>query len=163
VRIIDDISNVQEDITDSVEPELQGASVMAVKELKQYYACEFCKAKIELDDDDHHFGTCSKCSAYIQTKRCTATRFAKLVLTTPSLEVTTLVAYNRLLDAIIGEKPLTMRNLMTTKPFDCTYNTYHVVTSVSRLESAESRGDPAPSGGNSAPCGGDPIPGGDGD
>jgi len=53
VRIIDDISNVQEDITDSVEPELQGASVMAVKELKQYYACEFCKAKIELDDDDH--------------------------------------------------------------------------------------------------------------
>jgi len=52
---------------------------------------------------------------------------------------------------------------MTTKPFDCTYNTYHVVTSVSRLESAESRGDPAPSGGDSAPCGGDPIPGGDGD
>ena len=67
---------------------------------------QFCKAKIELDDDDHQFGTCSKCSAYIQTKRCTATRFAKLVLTTPSLEVTTLVAYNRLLDASIREKPL---------------------------------------------------------
>ena len=124
---------------------------------------QFCKAKIELDDDDHQFGTCSKCSAYIQTKRCTATRFAKLVLTTPSLEVTTLVSYNRLLDAIIGEKPLTMRNLMTTKPFDCTYNMYHVITSVSRLESAECRGDPAPSGGDSAPCGGYPIPGGDGD
>ena len=40
-----------------MEPELQGASVMAVKELKQYYACKFCKTKIELDDDDHHFGT----------------------------------------------------------------------------------------------------------
>ena len=156
VQIIDDINNVQEDITDSVEPEIQGASVMAVRELKQYYACEFCKAKIELDDDDHHFGTCSKCSAYVQTKRCTATRFAKLVLTTPSLEATTLVAYNRLLDAIIGDKPLTMRNLMTTKPFDCTYNMYHVVTSVSHLQSAESRGDPAPGGGN-------PIPGGGGD
>jgi len=68
VKIIDDINNVQEDITDSEEPEVQGASVMAVKELKRYYACEFCKAKIELDDDDHHFGTCSKCSAYVQTK-----------------------------------------------------------------------------------------------
>ena len=84
-----------------MEPELQGASVMAVKELKQYYACKFCKTKIELDDDDHHFGTCSKCSAYVQTKRCIATQFTKLVLTTPSLEVTTLVPYNRLLDAII--------------------------------------------------------------
>jgi len=37
VRITDDINTVQEDITNSVEPEVQGASVMAVK---QYYACE---------------------------------------------------------------------------------------------------------------------------
>ena len=85
-----------------------------------------------------------------------STRFAKLVLTTPSLEVTTLVAYNRLLDASIREKPLTMRNLMTTKPFDSTYNMYHVVTSISHLESAESRDNPAPSGGDSAPGGGNP-------
>jgi len=26
-----------------------------------------------------------------------------------------------------------MKNLMTTKPFDCTYNMYHVVTGVSHL------------------------------
>jgi len=93
----------------------------------------FCKGKIELDNDDHRFGTCCKCSAYIQTKRCTETRLAKLVLATPSLEVTTLVTYSSLLDAIVGKKPLTMKNLMTTKPFDCTYNMYHVVTSVSHL------------------------------
>ena len=45
VRIID-ISNVQEDITDSVEPEVQGASVMAVKELKQYYACSSVRQRL---------------------------------------------------------------------------------------------------------------------
>ena len=95
-------------------------------------------------------------------KRCTETRLAKLALATPSLEVTTLVTYNGLLDAIVEKKPLTMKNLMTTKPFDCTYNMYmyHVVTSVSRLECAESRGDPAPSGGDPAPSGGDSAPGG---
>ena len=45
---------------------------------------------------------------------------------------------------------------MTTKPFDSTYNMYHVVTSISHLESAESRDNPAPSGGDSAPGGGNP-------
>jgi len=70
----------------------------------------YSKAKIELDNDDHRFGTCCKCSAYIQMKGCTETRFAKLVqlvLATPSLEVTALVAYNGLLDAIIGWKETT--------------------------------------------------------
>ena len=49
VQVIDDTDDVIEDITDSMEPRMKGATVISVKEIKQFLACEFCKGKVELE------------------------------------------------------------------------------------------------------------------
>ena len=129
VQIFDDIDEVIEDIPDSMESKIKGATVISVKEIKQFLACEFCTGKVELENDEPNYGTCTKCSAYIKTQRCKETLSAKFMVETPSLEISTLVAYDDVLRSIVGEKPITKKNLMAAKIFDCAHNSYHVVTS----------------------------------
>ncbi len=64
--------------------------------------------------------------------RCPFNQMAKLDLEGPDTTFVTVVVYNDLIKAIVEQDQQTTTSLLKAKPFDITYNQYHVATSVSR-------------------------------
>ena len=57
---IGDIGEVKEVCAESMEPIVEGAKIVAVKELNCFKVCISCKGKVEIDEECNDIGTCQK-------------------------------------------------------------------------------------------------------
>ena len=129
VTKLDNIDDVDECLTESNELSLMGATVIAVKKFEKFNACTYCKGKVKVVENN--IVECSKCGATLLLSRCPFNQMAKLDLEGPDTTFVTVVVYNDLIKAIVEQDQQTTTSLLKAKPFDITYNQYHVATSVS--------------------------------
>ena len=128
VTKIDDVENVDECLTESNEDSLMGATIIAVKKFEQFNACTYCNGEVKADTAE-----CTKCGTWLILSRCPFNQMAKLDLEGPNTTFLTVVVYNNLIKAIVKkDQQITVTSLLKAKPFDFTYNQYHVATSISR-------------------------------
>lgn len=109
VTKIEDIGKIVEESADMMEPSLEGVSIVAVKEIQQFKACRFCKEKIGDIDSSLQIGTCEKCKTTQKIDKCVTNEMAKLVVESPEMQITTLIAYADILQHILK---LTQQSLL---------------------------------------------------
>lgn len=124
-----DLDDVNEDTTDTTESRLEGVTIIAIKDFQNFQVCMFCNGKVDVNGD---YANCQKCKTMQKVNRCAHSEMAKIVVESPDLDITTLVAYADMLKCILDGGVVNEHNLMKVKPFDVTYNMYNVITSVSK-------------------------------
>lgn len=135
---IDNIPDVS-DVLDPIQPTLENAEVCAVKQVQKYKVCIACNGKVFPIDESGSLGCCQKCNMKIKMSTCNEENlFAKFMVTGYDEESTqmhsfiTLVGYGDLLKAITETDEVTDATLLKSRPFKVTYNSYFVITSISR-------------------------------
>ena len=131
---IDDIGEVMETQEDPSEPFMDGVSIVGVKDVVTFKTCISCSAKITMSQSVVQENiTCTKCNTAQFVAKCSLKVMAKLLLEGPNVSIITLVAYEDMLTNILPpDTELSAETLLKSKPFNVTYNSFHVITSVYR-------------------------------
>ena len=131
VSKIEDIGDVIETRSDPSESSIQGVSIVGVKDLVSFKTCISCKTKITVTEYPDTIVTCNKCNTAQNVATCSLKLMAKLLLEGPDVTIITLVAYEDMLKNLLPTGEITQEALLKLKPFNATYNAFHVITSIS--------------------------------
>ena len=127
---LDSIVDVQEDV--SCDNKVQAVEVFGVQDLDVVYTCVACKCNIP-QSGSASMGICHKCNT---GQRFVDPRITAKLLLRNSTGRITLRGYTPALKAIINcdneSDEVTIAKLLCAPPFDVQYNSFHVITAVTR-------------------------------
>ena len=106
---------------------LKHAFIVAVNQLESVFSCVHCKKNIAVSDET--IVTCDTCGTD-QRLPASSKVTARLYIQDPSGETCSLRAYNDVLASITEGAAVSPKSLISAAPFNLTYNSYHVITSV---------------------------------
>ena len=139
VEEIDDITATTDTMSASLESTLYNAEVCGVKDIEHFKVCIACNGKVSPLPLNISLGCCNKCNMEQKLSACSEEKLvAKIVINAKNNKstgpngFTSLVGYGDLLKAITETELVNTETLLSANPFHVTYNSYFVITGISR-------------------------------
>ena len=135
VTSIDDVEVPDEtalDIEEDQDAFIEQATIAGVQQLQQIFNCICCKKGTVEATSTPDIGQCQNCNT-TQLLHKTKQKFPAKLFLSLSNETKCLRAYEDILQQVVGaDSPITCENILGAPAFDLKFNTYHVITEISR-------------------------------